>query len=56
MPMTDEELFAAKFPLEERGYCAHKLLKFRSCVAANAPWYINCNHEKHDYLHCQAEE
>ncbi len=56
MPLTKDEMYAAGIPPEEMGFCAGVLLKYRTCVHNNRPWFTNCIHEKHDYLHCKSEE
>lgn len=56
MIATEQEMVSAKLPLKDRDYCAHLLLKFRSCRKDNWPWAVNCEHEKHAYLTCQYEE
>ncbi|XP_067007993.1 NADH dehydrogenase [ubiquinone] 1 beta subcomplex subunit 7 [Anabrus simplex] len=56
MIATQEEMESAKLPLEDRDYCAHKLLKYRACRADVWPWLYKCHHEKHDYLHCEYED
>uniref|UniRef100_T1H5N3 NADH dehydrogenase [ubiquinone] 1 beta subcomplex subunit 7 n=1 Tax=Megaselia scalaris TaxID=36166 RepID=T1H5N3_MEGSC len=56
MIATEAEMVAAKLPLEDRDYCAHKLLKYRSCRADVFPWLYKCHHEKHEYLTCEYED
>lgn len=56
MIATREEMESAKMPLEDRDYCAHKLLKFYSCRYDNFPFVYKCHHEKHDYLTCEYED
>lgn len=56
MIATEEEMESARLPLEDRDYCAHKLLQYRSCRADVWPWAYKCAHEKHEYLTCQYEE
>lgn len=56
MIATDEQLRSAKIRLQDRDYCAHLLLKFRACRKENFPWVVKCEHEKHEYLHCQYAE
>jgi NADH dehydrogenase (ubiquinone) 1 beta subcomplex subunit 7 len=56
MIATEEEMQSAKLALEDRDYCAHMLLKYRSCRADKAPWLWRCAHEKHQFLQCEYEE
>ncbi|KAJ6642239.1 NADH dehydrogenase [ubiquinone] 1 beta subcomplex subunit 7 [Pseudolycoriella hygida] len=56
MIATEEEMISAKIPLEERDYCAHKLLDYRACRADVFPFVYKCHHAKHDYLTCQYED
>ncbi|KAL1400260.1 hypothetical protein pipiens_007575 [Culex pipiens pipiens] len=56
MIATEEEMEAAKVPLADRDYCAHKLIAYRACRADVWPWAYKCAHEKHDYLNCEYEE
>ncbi|KAJ8887914.1 hypothetical protein PR048_007398 [Dryococelus australis] len=56
MIATQEEMESAKLPLQDRGYCAHKLLEYKACRADVAPWLYKCGHKKHEYLHCEYGE
>lgn len=56
MIATVEEMESAKISLEDRDYCAHKLLKYRACRADTFPFVYKCHHEKHDYLTCEYED
>ncbi len=56
MLVSIDEMYAAKVPPEEMGFCAHKLIQYRACIEANRPWFTNCGHEKHEFLHCKHEE
>ncbi|XP_065093061.1 NADH dehydrogenase [ubiquinone] 1 beta subcomplex subunit 7 [Ochlerotatus camptorhynchus] len=56
MIATEQEMEAAKLPLADRDYCAHKLIAHRACRADVWPWAYKCAHEKHDYLNCQYED
>ncbi|XP_059472465.1 NADH dehydrogenase [ubiquinone] 1 beta subcomplex subunit 7 [Neocloeon triangulifer] len=56
MIASQEEMVAAKLELDERDYCAHKLIDFRKCRSENWPWVANCKHEKHEYLTCQFDD
>ncbi|XP_069692348.1 NADH dehydrogenase [ubiquinone] 1 beta subcomplex subunit 7 [Periplaneta americana] len=56
MIATQEEMESARLPLEDRDFCAHLLLKYRACRADRAPWLWQCEHQKHEYLHCEYED
>lgn len=56
MIATQAEMESAKIPLQDRDYCAHKLIDYRACRADVFPFVYKCHHEKHDYLNCEYEE
>ena len=56
MIATEEQMRSAKLPLEDRDYCAHKLLEYRACRADTFPFVYKCHHEKHDYLNCEYDD
>lgn len=56
MIATEQEMEAAKLPLADRDYCAHKLIAYRACRADVWPWAYKCAHEKHDYLNCEYDD
>lgn len=56
MIATREQMESAKVPIEDRDYCAHKLINYRSCRADVFPFVYKCHHEKHDFLTCEYEE
>ncbi|KAL5276206.1 NDUFB7 family protein [Megaselia abdita] len=56
MIATEAEMVSAMLPLEDRDYCAHKLLKYRACRADVFPWLYKCHHDKHEYLTCEYED
>lgn len=56
MIATEEEMMAAKIPLKDRDYCAHKLIDYRQCRQEVWPWAYQCAHEKHAYLTCKFDE
>lgn len=56
MIATEEEMISAKLQLDERDYCAHKLIAYKACRADVWPWAYKCAWEKHDYLNCQYDE
>lgn len=47
---------SVKMPLENRDYCADKLLDYTVCRTENFPFIINCAHQKHAYLNCKYDE
>lgn len=49
-------MVSAKLLLEERDYCAHKLIEYKACRADVWPWAYRCAPEKHEYSNCQYEE
>ncbi|XP_022905070.1 NADH dehydrogenase [ubiquinone] 1 beta subcomplex subunit 7 [Onthophagus taurus] len=53
---TKEDMLSAKIPPQNRDYCVDYLLKFQTCRKDNFPWVVACEHEKHEYLHCQHED
>ncbi|XP_037937806.1 NADH dehydrogenase [ubiquinone] 1 beta subcomplex subunit 7 [Teleopsis dalmanni] len=56
MIATEEQMRSAKLAPEDRDYCAHKLLEYRSCRADTFPFVYKCAHEKHEYLTCEYED
>lgn len=56
MIATEEEMVSAKLLLEERDFCAHKLIEYKACRSDTFPWIYKCTPEKHEYLNCQYEE
>lgn len=56
MIATKEQMVSAKLPLEDRDYCAHKLLEYRGCRSEVFPFVYKCAHERHAYLTCEYEE
>lgn len=56
MIATEAEMQAAKIPLEDRDYCAHKLIDYKQCRQEVWPWTYQCAHEKHAYLTCKFDE
>lgn len=56
MIATEEEMVSAKLQLDERDYCAHKLIEYKACRADVWPFAYRCAPEKHAYLNCQYEE
>lgn len=56
MIATEEEMVSAKLQLDERDYCAHKLIQYKACRADVWPFAYRCAPEKHEYLNCQYEE
>jgi NADH dehydrogenase (ubiquinone) 1 beta subcomplex subunit 7 len=56
MIASEAEMVSAKIPLENRDYCAHKLITYQACRADVWPWAYKCVPEKHDYLNCELDE
>lgn len=56
MIATEAEMIAARMPLEERDYCAHKKLQYQSCRADVYPFVYKCHVAKHEVEHCLYEE
>ncbi|CAG9772841.1 unnamed protein product [Ceutorhynchus assimilis] len=56
MIATKDELVSAKIPLQDRDYCAHKLLIYQGCRKDTFPFVVKCAHEKHDFLNCKYDD
>uniref|UniRef100_T1J207 NADH dehydrogenase [ubiquinone] 1 beta subcomplex subunit 7 n=1 Tax=Strigamia maritima TaxID=126957 RepID=T1J207_STRMM len=56
MIATQEELIAAKIPMDHRDYCAHLLLDYQKCWIKAYPYTPQCEHSKHVYLTCEYED
>ncbi|KAH0549358.1 NADH dehydrogenase [ubiquinone] 1 beta subcomplex subunit 7 [Cotesia glomerata] len=56
MVATEQELMAARIPLDKRDYCAHHYLKLEQCRYYNVPWMIKCSAEKHAWDQCAYED
>lgn len=56
MPVSEEDMMAAKIPLDRRDYCAHKYLELHECKRRHYPFMIKCAHEVHEYNACHVEE
>ena len=56
MQATQEEMRAARLPLDARDFCAHLLIPLNECRSASyfLPWA--CKHERHVYELCQYKE
>jgi len=56
MQATQEQMQAARLPLEARDFCAHLLIPLNECrrAAFYLPW--SCKHERHIYEACQYKE
>merc|ERR1712243_475441 len=47
----------AMIPLNKRDYCAHYYISYMKCRRDAGPWGFNaCDHEKHEWEHCQYED
>lgn len=56
MIATEEEMISGKLNMNERDYCAHKMLQYKSCRHDVWPFVYQCAPEKHEYMNCQYEE
>ncbi|XP_031826850.1 NADH dehydrogenase (ubiquinone) B18 subunit [Nomia melanderi] len=56
MPLTLQEMRAARIPLRFRDYCAHKYLELEACKRQNIPLPYYCRHERHAYDVCLTED
>ncbi|XP_003700453.1 NADH dehydrogenase (ubiquinone) B18 subunit [Megachile rotundata] len=56
MKATEEEMIAAKVPLDLRDYCAHIYLDFVGCMRLNFPFYLPCEKYQHKYADCEFED
>ncbi|KAL1116820.1 hypothetical protein AAG570_005290 [Ranatra chinensis] len=56
MLASEEELYSAKIPAENRDYCAHLLLDYQKCRRNHWPMVYKCHDEKHAYSHCEYED
>lgn len=56
MRVTQEEMAAAKIPLNLRDYCAHLFIPLTKCRVDNyyLPW--KCKREKHAWEECEFQE
>lgn len=53
---TEEEMYLAKIPANRRDYCGQHLIELAKCKRENFPFYSKCEHEVHEWNHCQNEE
>lgn len=56
MIATEEEMSSMNISLDYRGYCAHKLIEYKTCRHEKWPFPFLCHHEKHTYEKCEYEE
>jgi len=56
MIATEQEMRAAKLPLEERDYCAHKKIDYLACRADVWPLAYRCAHSKHKLMDCMFDD
>jgi len=57
MIATEDEMIKAKLPLKYRDYCAHYFISYMKCKRDAGPFgFYSCDHEKHDWEHCQYED
>ncbi|XP_006036541.1 NADH dehydrogenase [ubiquinone] 1 beta subcomplex subunit 7 [Alligator sinensis] len=53
MVATQEQMDAARLPLEQRDYCAHHLLRLMKCRRDYFPNPLACRAERHDWDYCE---
>ncbi|EZA48147.1 hypothetical protein DMN91_008333 [Ooceraea biroi] len=56
MKMSEEDMMAAKIPLKQRDFCAHKWMELHECKRIHYPLMLKCAHKKHEYEQCQVED
>ncbi|XP_060813338.1 NADH dehydrogenase [ubiquinone] 1 beta subcomplex subunit 7 [Bombus pascuorum] len=56
MPLSEEDMIAAKIPLDCRDYCAHLYLEYKRCFIKKFPFIILCAEEIQNYKECQHED
>ncbi|EFN76720.1 NADH dehydrogenase [ubiquinone] 1 beta subcomplex subunit 7 [Harpegnathos saltator] len=56
MLVSEEDMIAAKIPLNKRDFCAHKYMDLLECQRHHYPFMLKCAHEKHEYHHCLADD
>lgn len=56
MPISEEDLIAAKVPLEYRDYCADVFLEYKRCFLEKFPFVVLCADEAHKYKECEYNE
>ncbi|XP_043596557.1 NADH dehydrogenase [ubiquinone] 1 beta subcomplex subunit 7 [Bombus pyrosoma] len=56
MPVSEEDLIAAKVPVEYRDYCAHIFLEYKRCFIKKFPFVILCAEEAHKYKECEYDD
>ncbi|KAJ3613945.1 hypothetical protein NHX12_017523 [Muraenolepis orangiensis] len=56
MVATQEQMCAARLPLEQRDYCAHHLLRFMKCKRDHWPNLLACSNQKHDWDLCEHQD
>lgn len=53
MVATQEQMDAARLPLEQRDYCAHHLLRLMKCRRDYFPNLLACRAQRHDWDYCE---
>lgn len=56
MPISEEDLIAAKIPLEYRDYCADVFLEYKRCFLEKFPFVVLCADTAHKYKECEYNE
>lgn len=55
MIATNEEMEAARVPVNYRDYCAHHFIKWQNCLRSKF-LHWNCHHEELDWEKCEHYE
>lgn len=55
-PVTPAQMDTAHIPMNQRDYCADKLIDFKVCVRKNFPLNWRCSHERHAYQKCEYQD
>ncbi|XP_067419548.1 NADH dehydrogenase [ubiquinone] 1 beta subcomplex subunit 7 [Emydura macquarii macquarii] len=56
MVATQQQMIDAHVPLNLRDYCAHYYIKLMKCRRDNAPNFLACQHERHDWDYCEHQD
>ncbi|KAG6796221.1 NADH dehydrogenase [ubiquinone] 1 beta subcomplex subunit 7 [Apis mellifera caucasica] len=56
MPLSEEEMIAAKIPHDLRDYCAHYYLDYIRCYMEKFPFVTRCVTEIHNYQKCEYDD
>lgn len=53
---TEQQMYSAKIPIEDRDFCADFLLKYAGCRKREWPWVARCYEIKEEFLQCKYED